>query len=76
MAASRPGGISGRSRRTDGGSWPQILTAISPRASPENGTVPGEQLEQNDAERPDVRPRVDVLRVLDLLRGHVTGRAP
>ncbi len=40
------------------------------------GSSPGEQLEQQDAEAVDVASRVDIERVgLGLLRGHVRGRA-
>ncbi len=41
---------------------------------PSNGTLPVSHFEQDDAERVDVGPLVDVL-PLDLLGGHVFGRA-
>ena len=70
-----PAGTSGRSSASDCGGSVTTLRHSSGIVSASNGHRPREQLEEDDAERPDVGARVDVARRAHLLGRHVERRA-
>ena len=52
--ASSSGGIAGTNSRGEGAGWFTCMSAIATALSPSNGALPGEQLEEHDADRVDV----------------------